>query len=160
MWSLTIDYLIKRSLPLPSPPKPSAQRPPTALVLQSGFSSAADVACAVYGFLPIRHLMKDQWQSTTFARALPSSLPSLCMHGRQDEIVPYAIGQRLHDSLPGPKFFVPFDSFHNDIVDSDPEKWVGSIERFLTSYVHGGGAGAGGRGDAAEPAEDGIGGRG
>lgn len=79
---------------------------------------------------------QDQWPSTDFARSLHAApVPSVCLHGEYDEIVPFQLGKKLHDSLPKPKQFVAFRSGHNDIVDSDPELWSGSIYKFLRLYV-------------------------
>jgi pimeloyl-ACP methyl ester carboxylesterase len=45
------------------------------------------------------------------------------------------MGQRLHESLPGPKQFVTIrHAHHNDIIEADPNLFVGSIQKFMAAY--------------------------
>ena len=92
----------------------AAQKPIWRLILQSPFTSAADVAAHVYWFLPVRLLMKDQFRSDL--RIGKVTAPVLVMHGDRDRIVPFAFGQQLYGLIATPKRFVRFSGGgHNDL---------------------------------------------
>lgn len=74
------------------------------LVLDAPFTSAADVASAVYWFLPVRLLMRDQYRS--LERIGDLRAPLLVLHGDRDGVVPFALGERLYGAAPEPKRFV------------------------------------------------------
>jgi len=82
----------------------AARREAAALVLDSPFSSAADVAEMRYGLLPVRRLMLDQFRSDAAIRDV--RMPVLIVHGDSDGVVPIALGRRLFELANEPKTFV------------------------------------------------------
>ncbi len=94
----------------------AAEREVGALVLEAPFTSAADVGAAVYSFLPVRLLMKDQFHSDQ--RIGKIKVPLLIMHGARDATVPIAFGEKLFALANEPKRFVRFArGGHNDLDD-------------------------------------------
>ncbi len=73
------------------------------LVLESPFTSAADIGASVYWFLPVRLLMKDQFRSDL--RISQVRAPVLILHGTNDAVVPLAFGERLFALANEPKRF-------------------------------------------------------
>ncbi|MBI4604752.1 MAG: alpha/beta hydrolase, partial [Planctomycetes bacterium] len=94
------------------------RRPPAALILQSSFSSAADVGQRAYPFLPVKLLLKDRFDAAS--RIGRVAAPKLFLHGDSDGIVPMRFGRRLFDAAADPKEWheVP-GAGHNDVP------WVG-----------------------------------
>jgi uncharacterized protein len=76
------------------------------LVLESPFTSAADIGASVYWFLPVRLLMKDQFRSDR--RIAQVRAPVLILHGTDDAVVPLAFGERLFALANEPKRLVRF----------------------------------------------------
>lgn len=75
-----------------------------ALVLDSPFLSAMDVAAAFYPIFPIRHLMLDPFHSD---RSIgKAQMPVLMVHGEADPIISIESGRRLFDLANQPKAFV------------------------------------------------------
>ena len=74
------------------------------LVLESPFTSAADIGAAVYWFMPVRLLMKDQFRSDE--RIARVTAPVLILHGTDDSVVPIAFGERLFALASEPKRMV------------------------------------------------------
>lgn len=74
------------------------------LVLESPFTSAADVGARIYWFLPVRLLMKDSYRSDT--RIGKVSVPILILHGTADAVVPFEFGEKLFALANEPKRFV------------------------------------------------------
>jgi hypothetical protein len=94
------------------------REPPAALVLQSAFTSAADVGQRAYPFLPVRLLMKDRFDALARIRDVKS--PILSIHGDRDSLVPHRFGRALFDAAPEPKEWIEVPGAdHNDLP------WVG-----------------------------------
>jgi uncharacterized protein len=92
----------------------AAEKPVARLVLESPFTSVADIAAQIYWFLPVRWLIKDPFRSDL--RIGKVTAPVLVLHGEQDNVVPIAFGERLYALIDAPKRFVRFsDAGHNDL---------------------------------------------
>jgi fermentation-respiration switch protein FrsA (DUF1100 family) len=82
------------------------------LVVESSFTSAADMGRRMYPFLPIGLLIKYRFDSLSKIGRV--SCPVLVTHSPHDEIVPFDMGQMLYDAAPAPKRFVELVGGHND----------------------------------------------
>jgi uncharacterized protein len=92
----------------------AAERPVSRVVLESPFTSIADVGAQVYWFLPVRWLIKDSFRSDL--RIGKVAAPVLVLHGERDNVVPIAFGERLYGLIKAPKRFVRFPAAgHNDL---------------------------------------------
>jgi fermentation-respiration switch protein FrsA (DUF1100 family) len=92
----------------------AAEHPVGHIILESPFTSAADVGAARYWFVPVRLLMKDQFHSDL--RVGKITAPVLVIHGERDRVVPIALGERLYGLIDAPKRFVRLaDAGHNDL---------------------------------------------
>jgi fermentation-respiration switch protein FrsA (DUF1100 family) len=92
----------------------AAEKPVARVVLQSPFTSAADIGARRYWFVPVRLLMKDQYRSDL--RVGKVTAPVLVLHGESDDIVPIAFGEQLYGLITAPKRFVRFPGGgHNDL---------------------------------------------
>lgn len=66
---------------------------PAALILVSPFDSLAEVAADALPLVPVRMLIRDQYDNVSKIGEL--GMPILIQHGTADRVVPYAHGQRL-----------------------------------------------------------------
>jgi fermentation-respiration switch protein FrsA (DUF1100 family) len=108
----------------------AAEKPVGHVVLQSPFSSAADVGAERYWFVPVRLLMKDQFRSDL--RIGKVTAPVLVLHGDRDTVVPFALGERLYGLIKAPKRFVGFPGAgHNDLGAHGA---VGAAKLFLPGH--------------------------
>lgn len=122
----------------------ATRRDAAALVLESTFTSAADVAALHYSFLPVRMLLRTKFDSARKIRGI--GLPALFIHGDEDTIVPVSLGRALFDAAPGPKEFVTIrGAGHNDLQYRGGREYLEAIDRFIRSRVAGGTAGGGDR---------------
>ena len=94
----------------------AGQHPVVGLVLEAPFTSAVDIAAAVYPFVPVRFLMWDQFRSDERIKAVKA--PILIMHGERDRVVPIAYGERLFALAREPKKFVRFPQGGHDDLDT------------------------------------------
>lgn len=111
----------------------AAEHPVGALVLEAPFTSAADVAAAVYPFAPVRLLMHDQFRSDE--RIGRVEAPTLVMHGERDNVVPIRFGERLFARIAAPKRFVRFPrGGHNDL---DANGSIEAARAFVAEWMPG-----------------------
>ncbi len=96
--------------------KMAVEYPVAGLVLESPFTSVAEVAQAHYWYLPARWLVLDTWDSA--ARIGELRAPLLLLHGENDRVVPVRFGRRLFEEAPEPKraLFMA-GAGHNDLFD-------------------------------------------
>ena len=92
----------------------AASEPVAAVVLESPFSSIADVAQTHYPFVPARWLVKDRFDSVAKIAAIGT--PLLILHGGRDRVVPQRFGRRLFAAAAQPKENRWFDEAgHSDL---------------------------------------------
>ena len=108
----------------------AAEKPVRALVLESPFTSTADIALATYPFIPVRLLMKDQFKSDERIGAVKA--PILILHGARDRVVPIAYGERLYELANEPKEFVRFARGEHENLDDHGA--LNAAKEFLGKY--------------------------
>ena len=93
----------------------AAQKPVGRIVLESPFTSIADIAAQIYWFFPVRLLIKDSFRSDLLIGTVTA--PFLILHGDKDSIVPIALGDELYKLITAPKRFVRFPGAgHNELA--------------------------------------------
>jgi uncharacterized protein len=79
----------------------ASKRSAKALILESPFTSALDVAQRRYWFLPVKWLMSDQYPLTTWLKGVDE--PVMVAHGKDDATVPVDMGEKVYDLAPDPR---------------------------------------------------------
>jgi uncharacterized protein len=93
----------------------AAQKPVGRIVLESPFTSIADIAAQIYWFFPVRLLIKDSFRSDLLIGTVTA--PFLILHGDKDSIVPITLGDQLYKLITAPKRFVRFPGAgHNELA--------------------------------------------
>ena len=91
----------------------AAENPVARVLLESPYTSIADVASSVYWFVPVRWLIEDGFYSD--ARIDKVKVPVLVVHGERDTIIPIGFAERLYAIISAPKQFVRLpNAGHND----------------------------------------------
>ena len=109
----------------------AVERPPTAMVLRSPFTSLADVAAVHYPILPARRLLLDRYPSLDRIASVHS--PLLVIAGDRDDIVPASLSKRLYDAAVEPKRFVLVPGAgHNDPALLVGPQLLGEVDHWLT----------------------------
>lgn len=102
----------------------ATRQPPRGLVLTAPFSTLADVAAHHYGPL-VRPLVTERWDNAARLAELgahaPGRPPLVIVHGDADEVIPFALGERLAAAAPWAKFVPVPGARHNDLYDRAPE---------------------------------------
>lgn len=100
------------------------------IVLEAPFSSAADVARAIYWYAPVGLLMRDQFLSDSRVKNVRA--PIFIVHGEADRVVPIRFGEKLFVAANEPKeFFRVPGSGHQPLDDPRAQKrlaeWVNEV---------------------------------
>ena len=87
------------------------------LVLETPYTSMADMATRVLPIAPGRWLVRDVFDNLTKAPSI--RLPALVVHGDADEVVPFAMGEAVARAIPGAAWRVVPGGHHNDLHERD-----------------------------------------
>lgn len=100
-------------------------------LLITPFNSLLNVARSHYPYLPVRWLMRDQYDS---ARALKTYHgPIAVLLAGDDEVIPVRFGQALYDGYQGPKQrWIQEGRGHNTLDYSPNSPWWAEVKQFLT----------------------------
>ena len=83
------------------------------LVLISPFTSVAEMARRVFPFFPARFV---RHRFDTLSKAASISMPVLILHGTEDEVVPFSMGERLAAAFPQARLVQIPGGQHNDLL--------------------------------------------
>jgi fermentation-respiration switch protein FrsA (DUF1100 family) len=109
----------------------SARAPVGGLVLESGFTSAADVARELYGWLPVARILRSRFD--TLAEVSRVRAPLLILHSRGDEFFGWHHAERLLAAAPGPKRLIELRGGHNDAFYASRDTYVRALREFLAT---------------------------
>jgi len=109
---------------------------PAGLVVQSSFTSVADMARLAMPIVP-RSWIRTKMDSV--AKIDRVGCPKLFVHSRVDEIVPYKLGRRLYEAASSPKqFYTVEDAGHNDIVAVGGKAYLRRLQDFIADSLDAG----------------------
>jgi pimeloyl-ACP methyl ester carboxylesterase len=106
---------------------------PAGLIVQSSFSSIADMAAYHYPIIP-RFIIRTRMDSLAKIREIECR--KLFVHSPDDEIVPYALGRKLYEAAPGPKqmYEVP-GAGHNTTILIGGMAYLDAVAEFVRSCL-------------------------
>ena len=108
------------------------------VVVESTFTSLKDLADDLFTWVPAWLLTNYAYETAHYLENL--DVPVLVIHSRDDEIIPFHHGERLYDSLNGPKAFTEIQGSHNRGFLDSMSLYVASINDFIDHYIPGKGA--------------------
>jgi fermentation-respiration switch protein FrsA (DUF1100 family) len=110
----------------------AAARAPDGVVLEAGFPSMR----AVLETNPVLWLLSwvSSYRFPTAEWMTKVRAPVLVLHGDADSVIPFRLGRRLHDAIPGPKRFVTIPGGdHNDASPRSGEAYWDAVAEFVRS---------------------------
>lgn len=105
---------------------------PGALIIESTFTSVADLGRHFYPYLPVQWLTRIRYP--TLDRISRLNCPLLVIHSRDDEIIPFDHGQSLYEAAGVPRVFLEISGSHNEGYLFAGRKYVEGLQRFI--YTH------------------------
>jgi uncharacterized protein len=110
------------------------KHPSAALIVESSFTSIADIGKYYYPYLPSSLLAQIKYPSKDRISNINS--PLLIIHSINDELIPYKYGQGLFKVAKKPKIFLNISGGHNDGFLTSGDKYINGIERFIANILN------------------------
>ena len=103
------------------------------LILEGAFTAAADRGQELYPWLPVRLLSTNDFDSIGRIREI--AMPKLFIHATNDEVIPYAHGQRLYEAAGSPKRFLTVTGGHEHAFEEDRERYYAAVKAFADTVT-------------------------
>jgi fermentation-respiration switch protein FrsA (DUF1100 family) len=108
----------------------ASKRKAVCVVIENSFPSLRELGNAIYRPIPIGWFAP--FAMTTVRWLNEAGVPVLVMHGRRDQVIPFALGVRLYDQLRGPKQFFASDlAGHCEIPILDSVRYYEHVVPFV-----------------------------
>lgn len=103
------------------------------LILENAFTSVPNMGERIYPWLPVRALGRIRYD--TVSKIGRIIVPKLIAHSRDDELIPYDMGEELFKKSTHPKTFVTLAGPHNEAGwDVNPTFWT-ELGRFVKATL-------------------------
>ena len=77
---------------------------------------------------------QGSWIQKTATFAAPSATVTLVMHGKHDQVIPFAVGMQLYEQLRVPKeLLVSETAGHCELATAEPQRYYDTIVKFVRS---------------------------
>ena len=105
---------------------------PGSLVLVSTFTSVPNLACNLYWYLPVRRLSRFQYPTAEYVARV--HVPTLVIHSRDDETIPFLHGEELRRHASGPAQLLEIFGDHNAAFMLSRPKITEGMRSFLEAH--------------------------
>ena len=102
---------------------------PAALIIESSFSSALDMARKLYPFMPMRLITRLDYPVKLYLSRL--HCPLLVIHSRDDEIIPFTMAEANYDSAAEPKSLLEIWGDHNNGFLLSGDRYLSGLNEFI-----------------------------
>ncbi|HKO41996.1 MAG TPA: alpha/beta hydrolase [Pyrinomonadaceae bacterium] len=115
----------------------ASRRPCAALVLESGLSSAADLAAHAFPWIPrpLYTLAQNRFESARKLGQVRS--PVLVVHGDPDSVIPTEHGRELFEAANEPKKLLIYSGAGHNVHGSMGPKYLDEVRSFLKEALNG-----------------------
>ncbi len=108
-------------------------RSPAALVLESTFTRAADVADFHYLFSPGELVLGDAYDTAAYLSRI--RCPVMVVHSPEDEIVPYEFGKQLYERAGPGREYLEIHGSHNGGFIQSMDYYASGLSRFFDRHL-------------------------
>jgi len=109
------------------------QNTPKALILESTFTSAPDLAGKLYFYLPVKLLCRYKYNALAAIREV--QCPVLIVHSQEDEIVPFRHGCMLFEAANESRVFLEISGSHNEGFITSSSVYINGLKAFLDQHT-------------------------
>lgn len=111
--------------------KLAAETEPSALIVESSFTSVPDIATELYPWMPVRTLSRFEYDTRRNVRQV--NCPVLVVHSRDDEIIPFHHGRAIFDAAATPKYMLTLSGDHNHGFLQSGTYYIDGLRDFLST---------------------------
>ncbi len=109
----------------------AARHMPGALVIESTFTSAPELAAEMFRIFPAR--LMSRYQYNVRENVTNIHCPILVVHSRDDEVIPFHHGLQLYEAANEPKHFLEISGEHAQGCFTSGPVYIDGLKRFLNS---------------------------
>jgi len=110
-----------------------SQYTPKAFILESTFTTAADIAAEQFHHVPARLL--NRFNYNVLDNLKHTTCPVLIVHSKADKTIPIHHGIKLFDAANEPKEFLEIAGDHCDGFLTTGQRYVDNLEKFINKYM-------------------------
>lgn len=111
----------------------AARQDPAALIMESTFTSAADLGADIYPWLPVRWIIKYDYNTLENVKKIEE--PIFMAHSHNDQIIPFNHSQKLFEAANQPKMFVELIGSHGSGFWETGKKYRNGLRTFLQEHT-------------------------
>jgi fermentation-respiration switch protein FrsA (DUF1100 family) len=104
-----------------------------ALVVESSFTSAVEMAHHLYPYMPVRLISRLRYPVVDYVAGV--ECPVVVVHSRDDEIIPFAMGKALYEAAPAPKAFIELAGDHNNGFLLSRDRYRDELANFILARL-------------------------
>ena len=127
--SATDIVIFGRSLGASVASRLATRTDPSALIVESSFTSVPDIAQELYPWLPVRWLSRLSHATRDYIQDV--HCPVLVVHSRDDEIIPFHHGEEIFAFANEPRTLLEIRGSHNDAFLRDERNYMEGLRAFL-----------------------------
>lgn len=109
------------------------QTEPAGLIMESAFTSAADLGQSIYPIFPVHMLLRVRYPTLDYLQQ--TDAPVLVAHSPDDEIVPYEMGRTLYENAPVQRQFLELSGGHNDGFLVTGQRYMDGMQEFFNRVL-------------------------
>ena len=106
---------------------------PAGLIIESTFTSVADIAKKMFPLFPVSLLVRNKYLSKNIISEI--NCPILVIHSQGDELIPYSHGVELYHRITSQKQFLEITGGHNEGYMISGKKYTNGINNFINIMV-------------------------
>jgi len=110
----------------------AVRKPVGGLILQSTYTSIADVGTHLFPFLPVRFMNSIKY--ATVAKLPRLHLPLMVIHSRTDQTIPFRQAERNYALANEPKMFWEIQGGHTGVLQADRAHYLEGLEKYLQTW--------------------------
>ncbi len=111
----------------------AARHTAAALIVESSFTSATEMAARLYPLMPVRLISRLRYPVADYVAAV--KFPVLIIHSRDDEIIPFSMGKALYGRAPAPKAFIELAGDHNNGFLLSRDRYRQELAQFIEAHL-------------------------
>lgn len=108
---------------------------PRALIIESTFSSVNDMAKRIFPVLS--KIIYSRYKFDALESIKKNKAPLLLLHSRDDEIIPFELGEKIYQQASKPKIFVEMAGDHNNGFILSQPGYEQALKNFLSAQYPG-----------------------
>ncbi len=111
----------------------ASQYKPGALIMESSFTSMLDMGKLYYRWLPVKLLLR--WQYDNLTRIPKVHSPVLFVHSKEDELTPFHHSEQMYERANQPKRLLVISGGHLDGYWISSDVYVNGIKNFIENHI-------------------------